>query len=193
MSEAPIELKVSQWFNTPQPIALQNLRGRVVVVGAFQMLCPGCVAQSIPQLKKLHDIFHQTRVIVLGLHTVFEHHAAMQPHALEAFIHEYRIKFPVGVDTHLTNDTMPQTMRELQLRGTPSTLIFDASGQLQHHQFGHVDDLVLGTLVGQLMVAAKNLSEDKKPPTSSDTTSSCIDDTCTSLQSDTIHSIKKSS
>lgn len=41
-------LQVSEWLNTPQPISLAPLRGRVVVLHAFQMLCPACVAHGLP-------------------------------------------------------------------------------------------------------------------------------------------------
>ena len=42
-------LQVAQWFNTKQPLTLEGLRGRVVVLHAFQMLCPGCVQHAVPQ------------------------------------------------------------------------------------------------------------------------------------------------
>lgn len=143
---------VSQWLNTDSPLLLEQLRGRVVVVGAFQMLCPGCVAHSIPQLKKLHEMSRSMSLTVIGLHTVFEHHSAMQPHALEAFIHEYKLSFPIGVDTaSKSNFPIPLTMAAWQLRGTPSTLVFAPDGALCLHEFAHVDDLVLGTVIGQLI------------------------------------------
>ncbi|MEQ1598681.1 MAG: TlpA disulfide reductase family protein [Methylotenera sp.] len=150
--ENPASWSVSQWFNTSVAQRLEQFKGRVVVVGAFQMLCPGCVAQSIPQLKKLQELSHKLPLTVIGLHAVFEHHAAMQPHALEAFIHEYGLCFPVGVDAASDDGSpIPKTMVAWQLRGTPSTLVFAPDGELCLHEFGHVDDLVLGTFVGQLL------------------------------------------
>lgn len=157
MNNAPIEKlapwSVSQWFNTTSALNLEQFKGRVVVVGAFQMLCPGCVAHSIPQLKKLHELSRSLPLTVIGLHTVFEHHAAMQPHALEAFIHEYRLSFPVGVDKASDDGSpLPQTMAAWQLRGTPSTLVFAPDGTLCLRELGHVDDLALGTFIGQQFV-----------------------------------------
>ncbi len=148
----PASWSVSQWFNTTGALSLEQFKGRVVVVAAFQMLCPGCVAHCIPQLKKLHELSRKLPLTVIGLHTVFEHHAAMQPHALEAFIHEYRLGFPVGVDA-VSDDAnpIPKTMAKWQLRGTPSTLVFAPNGTLCMHEFGHVDDLMLGTLIGQIL------------------------------------------
>src|SRR3546814_6971685 len=50
------ELDVVRWFNSA-PLTLAGLRGRVVVIGAFQMLCPGCVSESLPQLRRIHELF----------------------------------------------------------------------------------------------------------------------------------------
>lgn len=148
------ELRVSQWFNTERRISLQALRGRVVVLHAFQMLCPGCVSHGIPQAAAVHEAFPADEVAVIGLHSVFEHHEAMAPHALQAFIHEYRIKFPVAVDAASAQGTVPQTMQALGLRGTPSLIVLDHLGRIRLHHFGRMDDLRLGALIGQLRAEA---------------------------------------
>ena len=92
------EWRVTQWFNTREPLSLSALRGKVVVLHAFQMLCPGCVQLGLPQAQRIARIFDPGDVAVIGLHTVFEHHAVMTPAALQVFIHEYRLDFPIGVD-----------------------------------------------------------------------------------------------
>ena len=142
------EWHVSQWFNTPQPLAVGDFRGRVLVVFAFQMLCPGCVAHSIPQARRVHEAFPREQVAVVGLHTVFEHHRVMGPEALEVFIHEWRLRFPVGVDEPGTG-ALPKTMELLQMQGTPTLLVVDRQGELRLNHFGAVDDLKLGALIGQ--------------------------------------------
>jgi peroxiredoxin len=152
--QAP-ELDVERWFNTETPPTLEALRGKVVVLNAFQMLCPGCVAQSIPQARRLHEIARQHRdLVVLGLHSVFEHHAAMTPVALEAFLHEYRIVFPVAVDRPAADGPIPRTMAAYGLQGTPSTIVIDRAGAIARHSFGAEDDLVLGLVVGRLLQTA---------------------------------------
>jgi hypothetical protein len=150
-SKSPPELSVAQWFNTENPITLDGLRGRVIVLHTFQMLCPGCVAQGIPQAKKVHNLFSSNDVIVLGLHTVFEHHNVMGPDALRAFLYEYKITFPVGVDLPSENSPVPTTMQAYGLRGTPSLIVIDRSGRVRLNHFGHIDDLQLGALLGTLL------------------------------------------
>lgn len=146
------EWTVERWFNAAEPLTLAGLRGKVVVIEAFQMLCPGCVAYGLPLAREIHDAFPSDSVAVIGLHTVFEHHAAMTPIALEAFLHEYRITFPVGVDAPGRGAT-PVTMARYGLRGTPTLLLLDRTGALIGRHFGHVSPLKLGSAIGALLVA----------------------------------------
>lgn len=147
-------LVVERWFNTDQPVTLESLRGRIVVLHAFQMLCPGCVANAIPQARKLNEIAKSIDdLVVLGIHTVFEHHAAMTPVSLEAFLHEYKITFPVAVDRPSSDGPIPQTMAAYGFRGTPSTVIIDREGRSARHSFGAEDDLALGLILGNLLGA----------------------------------------
>ena len=145
------EWRVSTWFNTPEPLTLAGLRGRIVVLHTFQMLCPGCVSHGLPQAQKIFQAFDPKDVAVVGLHTVFEHHDAMTPVSLQAFLHEYRITFPVGVDEPSGEpDGVPHTMRLYRLRGTPSLVIIDREGRVRHHGFGAEDDLKIGYVLGAL-------------------------------------------
>lgn len=157
------ELDVVEWCNSPG-VTLEHLRGRVVLLEAFQMLCPGCVSHGLPQAKRARAAFDVDDVAVIGLHTVFEHHDAMGPVALRAFLHEYRIDFPVGIDRHEGGDPLPVTMRRYQLQGTPSTVLIDHRGRIRAHAFGAIDDLVLGAQIGQL-VAEKRAEATPTAPT----------------------------
>lgn len=144
-------LQASQWFNTPHPLTLEVLRGRVVVLHAFQMLCPGCVSHGLPQAQAVHRQFSAVDVAVIGVHTVFEHHEAMTPVALAAFIHEYRLSFPIAVDQPADDGDLPRTMRDYGMRGTPTLVVIDRAGRIRMHGFGRVEDLTLGALLGQLL------------------------------------------
>lgn len=142
---------VDTWLNAPHPLTLQSLRGRVVLIHAFQMLCPGCVATGLPQAQRVRQAFPDSELAVIGLHTVFEHHEAMSETALRAFVHEYRWSFPIGIDRPGADGPIPQTMAEWGLRGTPSHIVLDRNGLVRGHHFGAVDDLVLGALLGRLV------------------------------------------
>ena len=145
------ELDVVQWFNTSEPLSLAGLRGKVVVLHAFQMLCPGCISAGLPQAKRIAATFPAGEVAVIGIHTVFEHHEAMTPVSLAAFIHEYRLGFPIAVDRPGVDGPIPRTMAAYGMRGTPSLVLIDRAGMVRHHGFGVEDDLRIGAEIALLM------------------------------------------
>ena len=154
MSLAP-EIAVSRWFNTDQPLTLEALRGRPVLLHAFQMLCPGCVSHGTPQTQRAHELFKQSDLQVIGLHTVFEHHAAMTPVSLEAFIHEYRLTFPIGVDEVGEGTPIPVTMGRYGMQGTPTSILIGRDGSIVHHGFGQQGDMALGAIIAAELAGYK--------------------------------------
>ena len=163
-----------EWLNSPEPLTLEGLRGRVVAIECFQMLCPGCVSHGLPQAQRIAQTFCAGDVAVIGLHCVFEHHEAMTPFALRAFLHEYRIRFPVAVDMPGTGGPVPQTMLAYALEGTPTLLLIDRTGRLRARHFGSVSDLALGAEIMGLVLEGdprKGSSEAEIPVPASSTVS----------------------
>lgn len=148
----------SEWLNTAAPLSLEQLRGRIVVLHAFQMLCPGCVSHGIPQAVEIQRTFDPAAVAVIGLHSVFEHQAVMTPAALRAFVHEYRLTMPIAIDRPSAGHLLPRTMRAYGLQGTPSVVLIDALGRLRAQHFGAVRDVVLGAEIGQLLAEQRALA-----------------------------------
>jgi peroxiredoxin len=155
--DAPIapNLAISEWINST-PLSLKELRGRVVVLHAFQMLCPGCVLHGTPLAQKLHDRFASSDptnsdVAVIGIHTVFEHHGAMTSVSLRAYLHEFRITMPIGIDEPGADSSLPTTMQRYDMRGTPTLILIDRQGKLRAHSFGSVDEIALGMSLARLI------------------------------------------
>lgn len=155
MDKAPAfpapDWQVSRWFNTDSPLTLASLRGKAIAIHAFQMLCPGCVSGEIPQAQRIVRSFDPSQVAVIGLHTVFEHHAAMLPQALAAFIHEYRLTFPIGVDLPGMSGPIPYTMAACAMQGTPSLILIDRQGRLRKQAFGTEEDMRVGADIAFLL------------------------------------------
>jgi hypothetical protein len=145
------EWQVSEWLNIDKPLRLASLRGKVVLMHAFQMLCPGCVSHGLPQAERVRQLFSDRDVCVVGLHTVFEHHDVMNAQALRAFVHEYRWSFPIGIDRPAPGGGVPVTMQAYGLRGTPSHVLLDRQGLVRAIHFGRMDDLELGSMIGKLL------------------------------------------
>ncbi|ANO52123.1 peroxiredoxin family protein [Woeseia oceani] len=180
MYKAP-ELKVCAWLNTEAPVTLAELRGRVVVIEAFQMLCPGCVAHGLPQAKRVAETFRDEDVVVLGLHTVFEHVEVQGGRdALAAFMHEYRIPFPVAIDAPGEQGRLPETMSAYGMRGTPTLLLIDRAGLLRQQYFGAIDDMRLGAEIMSLLQHSTASTADRAAPDDGalDSPAACTEESC---------------
>ncbi|MEZ5900985.1 MAG: TlpA family protein disulfide reductase [Hyphomicrobiaceae bacterium] len=154
MTENP-KLDAAEWLNSDRPLTLGDFRGRVLAVEVFQMLCPGCALHGLPQAQRIAQTFDPAEVAVIGLHSVFEHHAANARATLEAFLHEWRIRFPVAIDAPGTGP-LPRTMEAWGLQGTPSLVLFDRQGRMRARHFGQVADLALGAEIMALMSEVGN-------------------------------------
>ncbi|PKP71290.1 MAG: alkyl hydroperoxide reductase [Alphaproteobacteria bacterium HGW-Alphaproteobacteria-5] len=165
-------LVTSGWINSPAPLDIPDFAGRILVLHAFQMLCPGCVQQALPQAQRVAQAFPGDKVAVIGLHSVFEHHEAQgSREALAAFAHEYRLTFPIGID--LQDQRIPATMRAYDMQGTPTLVIVDRAGLRRFQRFGHVDDLTLGGVIGSLLAEPIDTA-----PASEGASGGCGDEGC---------------
>ncbi|GJM12525.1 MAG: hypothetical protein DHS20C12_09280 [Pseudohongiella sp.] len=179
-SVAAPELEACHWINCEDPLSITQLRGTVIVLHAFQMLCPGCVAHGIPQASAIHALYSKERVQVIGIHTVFEHHEVMTIEALEAFVEEYGLRFPIVVDSPSDSSAVPLTMSKYQLRGTPSLVLIDKWGNIRANHFGRLSDMEVGNLIGQLLTEedVAPAQEGRSKPSATITASPCRDEGC---------------
>ncbi|MBL0935461.1 MAG: redoxin domain-containing protein [Rhizobiaceae bacterium] len=156
-------IQAARWLNAAEPLSLDRLRGRVVMIEAFQMLCPGCVSHGLPQAQRVRETFREEDVAVIGLHSVFEHHDAQTPVPLAAFLHEYRIGFPVAVDEPDEDRGLPRTMAAYGLQGTPTLVLIDRQGRRRAQHFGHVPDLRLGAEIMALIAEREDRTVSAEP------------------------------
>jgi hypothetical protein len=155
--EKPPAIAAAQWFNAAEPLSLDKLKGKVVLLVAFQMLCPGSLRHALPQAQRIARAFNDDEVAVIGLHMVFENHKDMTPSQLEPFLKQEHIEIPIAVDKQ-NGSGLPETMDAYGMQGTPTVLVFDRQGRLRRHYLGAVDDVRLGAEIMALCI------EDKKAP-----------------------------
>lgn len=147
-----LEIVVSRWFNTSEPLTLSGLRGRPVLLHAFQMLCPGCVAHGRHR-RNAPSNFSNIRISRSLDCTQCSN--IMSPVSLEAFIHEYRLTFPIGVDEAEDGFSMPITMGRYGMQGTPTSILIGRDGSVVHHGFGQQDDMALGAIIAAQLAATR--------------------------------------
>jgi peroxiredoxin len=158
--ENPPEFQAAAWFNAATPPTIQDLKGKVVVLAAFQQHCPGSLKHGIPQAGRLAASFSDDEVVVIGLNTPFEDAKKQDKAALAKFIADHGLTFPVALDK-TNGKSLPKTMEAYEIQGTPTVLIFDRQGRLRRHYLGQVDDLRLGAEVMALTIEARDAPRDQ--------------------------------
>ncbi|MEM9454779.1 MAG: redoxin domain-containing protein [Myxococcota bacterium] len=147
-------LSIGHWLNTDGPLDLRGMRGKVVVLCAFQMYCSDSVRHGLPQAARIRESFDPEDVEVVGLHPTFEPGEPMGALALAAFLLEYDVCFPVALDTdtgNAANDSLTTSMDALGIAGTPSLVLIDRQGRLRAHVFGRPSDMLVGSSIATLV------------------------------------------
>jgi hypothetical protein len=85
----------------------------------------------------------------------------MSPVTLRAFLHEYGITSPVGVDMADGTSDIPVTMRRFGLRGTPSSVLIGRGGTLLHHAFGVEEDMIVGARIAMALATPIPVHNDR--------------------------------
>jgi peroxiredoxin len=150
--EHPPELTVDTWINVDKAPTLADLKGRVVVLAAFQTDCKGSLSHGIPQARRLAESFDPRQVVVMGLVTPFGRSAKPNKGEIEAFAAEHNLRFPIAVDKVAKGSDMSASMEAYELRGTPSVLVFDRQGRVRRHYLGEAGDIRLAAEITAMLV-----------------------------------------
>ena len=134
---------------------IDTLRGKVIAIDFFQLWCPGCNKFSGPLMNLWQDKYaahvRAGRLVLVKIHTVFEGHNYQTVNRLKDYVKEKGITIPVGVDRHIGQSRIPETMRRYNTRGTPEMAIIDKDGIIRFQQFGYFDPATVEPMLDQLL------------------------------------------
>lgn len=121
------------WFNTPggEPVSLQELRGKVVLVDFLAYSCVSC-RRDAPHVEAWYDAYRQHGLEVVGVHAprfAFEKDAGN----LRGAIREQGITWPVVQDDGFA------TWTSFRNRYRPAKYLVDAEGTVRAITFGEGD------------------------------------------------------
>ena len=145
------EIVLSKWLNLNQENSVDLKSPTIRFIHFFQVHCPGCIEFGIPETVEVFQKYHSDELKVFAIHSVFEDHAHQDECALQEFITRQKLPFAVGIDKHLEGEWMPQTMKNYDLQGTPTTLIIDREGFIQLCHLGHFDRTRLHNYLDKLL------------------------------------------
>lgn len=103
-----------------EPLSLDSLKGKVVLVGMFH-ICAPCMNQAL-ELNKVRDRIKSDKLVVLGINTSGDSKQAVLDY-LKKFPEP--VKFPYFLDPSMT------VHKAYKQRDMPTVLIIDSEGVLQ--------------------------------------------------------------
>lgn len=145
---APSIRGIEAWLNTPggTPVALEDLRGRVVLIDFWAYSCINC-QRSIPHVVAWDAAYRDVGLTVIGVHApeyAFEKDAGN----VTAGARDFGITYPVALDNSLA------TWTNYRNRYWPAHYLIDAEGIVRHVAIGEGDYEVTERLIRELLVDA---------------------------------------
>ncbi|HJT30571.1 MAG TPA: redoxin family protein, partial [Pirellulales bacterium] len=114
----PPALTVTDWMNAGDATTLDSFRGKVVLIDFWGTWCGACLAR-MPELRRLHETYAASGLVIIGLHTTQGAEGAA------AYVAENHIPWPVGLD----NNT--QSAAAYAVPHYPSFFLIDRTGVLR--------------------------------------------------------------
>jgi len=166
LGPAPELTGVMNWINT-DPLTLEVLRGKVVLVDFWTYSCINCV-RTLPYLNDWHAKYADDGLVIIGVHTPefeFEKEFKNVTEAIERF----------GIKYAVVQDNDFKTWRAFNNRYWPAKYFIDAEGNVRYTHFGEgkydESELVIRQLLAETGVDAdEKFSELSDAPYSSEQT-----------------------
>lgn len=133
-----------EWFNTPRPLPLRDLKGKIVILDFWTYCCINCM-HVLPSLKRVEEAFPD-EVAVIGVHSP-KFAAERDGHNLRRAIARYGIRHPVVNDPGMT------LWRQYGVRAWPTLVFIAPDSRIIGHVPGEPDPERLFEVVSELVAA----------------------------------------
>ncbi len=127
---APSTLDLSgatAWINS-QPLALDSLRGKVVLIDFWTYSCINCL-RTLPYIKAWNEKYKDSGLVIIGVHTP-EFPFEKDESNVRKAVKDLGIPYPVAMD----NDY--RIWRSFNNEFWPAHYFIDATGKVRFHHFG---------------------------------------------------------
>lgn len=135
------------WFNTPEPLSLDSLRGQVVLVDFWTHGCINCI-RTLPHIQRLHELYASAGLVVVGVHTPeFAHERSAAK--LQAAIKRHGLTYPIAQDNQY------KTWDNFRNRYWPAQYLIDREGRLVFFHFGEGNEQALEAQVRRALARTR--------------------------------------
>ena len=99
--KAPEFTGITGYINTPSPVKLADLKGKVVLVHFWTYTCINCI-HTIPYLNELYQKYSNKGLVIVGVQTP-EFDFEKNIDGVKAAVQDFKIKYPVILDNNYVN------------------------------------------------------------------------------------------
>jgi cytochrome c biogenesis protein CcdA/thiol-disulfide isomerase/thioredoxin len=139
---APEFVGIDHWLNS-EPLSMQRLRGRVVLLDFWTYGCVNC-ARTLPHVQRWHERFAPQGLVVVGVHTPeFSHERSLDN--LRAAVGRFRLGYPIAQDNGY------RTWKAWGNLYWPALYLIDRDGRIVFRHFGEGDEAAIERRIGQLL------------------------------------------
>lgn len=127
---APEFVNASYWFNS-DPITLQSLKGKVVLIDFWTYSCVNCI-RTMPYVESWYKKYKDKGFTVVGVHSP-EFAFERNPSNVEKAIRDFGLTYPVFMDNDFG------TWNAYKNRYWPAHYLIDGAGNIRRVHFGEGD------------------------------------------------------
>lgn len=121
----------THWLNTPAPIRLSDLKGKVVLVDFWTYTCINCI-RTLPHVVEWNQKYKDKGLVIVGIHTP-EFEFEKDTKNVESAIKQFGIKYPVGQDNNY------EVWNAYANHYWPAKYLIDQDGIIRYTHFGEGD------------------------------------------------------
>ncbi len=130
LGTAPELVGLGPWFNG-QPLTMDGLKGKVVLVDFWTYSCINCI-RTLPYLKGYWEAYKDSPFVLIGVHAP-EFAFEAVPENVQKAIAKHALTYPVAMD----NDF--ETWKAFKNQYWPAKYLIDAEGRIRYAHFGEGD------------------------------------------------------
>lgn len=125
--QAPEFTGIEKWLNT-EPLTMQQLRGKVVLVDFWTYTCINCI-RTLPYVKSWYDKYKDQGLVVVGVHTPEYPFERSTENVIKA-MKRFDIRYPVAQDNRYA------TWTTFSNQYWPAVYLINKKGQIVYKHFG---------------------------------------------------------
>ncbi len=127
LGKAPELIETQNWINS-EPLKIEDLKGKVVIVDFWTYTCINCI-RTLPYLNGWHGKYADKGLVIIGIHTP-EFEFEKDYNNVKAAVEKYGIKYAVVQDNNYA------TWRAYKNNYWPRKYIIDKDGNIRYDHIG---------------------------------------------------------